>query len=709
MPEDITPEQAEALKIAGELIDAGVPVFAAAPNPDRPGQYYLPYAWQQTQPFSRHALEQWQPGWALGAVGGWIADFLDFDPRNGGNESEKELHLQNQTPRAYGVQLTPSGGKHLIISPSGERKATGFMPGVDLQSGSAAPDEHGSHGRGFIYIAPTVRPSKAPETLGQLRPYVWQEPPDMEYLAEFSGSDDTLDGVLARVHAARSAGSALPRESSPAPAGASQLFGASSWGEKRQFTRAEAEAFCLPHLEALQRAQIGEIEEHANRAAVALAHFVPELWSATEAYDVLTVALSHTAYDPSHPASGWGAEKFKPVLDGRRPPLDGWKAVRAVTPAEAAASFGAPVQQPTSLPATPEQAQDMVQALLAEMLTPDQIEAKPAPRALIKGLLNLDSCAWLIGAPGSKKSFVVLDMAAHVVQDKPWQGLKVHSGTVVMIVAEGAGGMSNRIKAYQQQHGAIGERMRILPRPVQVSDIAGWQVLVEACRRLEPVMVVIDTQARVTVGLEENSAKEMGIFVEAAERIRAATGACVIPVHHTGRQGGDARGSSAIDGAQGTELKVVRQDAMTGVLKTEKQKDLEERPEMPLYFERVVIGVDEDGEEITSLVLRESNEFIRAASDLPVPEEWEVRHPGVQIQIIRVLRDQGLDAGLTKPEARRNVADRWYSGVSGRDKGLRTSTFDTAWNTLRKRELITNVSGERWALDEVAMEAETAS
>jgi hypothetical protein len=180
-------------------------------------------------------------------------------------------------------------------------------------------------------------------------------------------------------------------------------------------------------------------------------------------------------------------------------------------------------------------------------------------------------------------------------------------------------------------------------------------------------------------------------------------------VHHTGRQGGDARGSSAIDGAQGTELKVVRQDAMTGVLKTEKQKDLEERPEMPLYFERVVIGVDEDGEEITSLVLREANEFVRAASDLPVPEEWEVRHPGVQIQIIRVLRDQGLDAGLTKPEARRNVADRWYSGVSGRDKGLRTSTFDTAWNTLRKRELITNVSGERWALDEVAMEAETAS
>jgi hypothetical protein len=708
MPEDITPEQAEALKIAGELIDAGVPVFAAAPNPDRPGQYYLPHAWQQTQPFNRHALEQWRPGWALGAVGGWIADFLDFDPRNGGNESEKELHLQNQTPRAYGVQVTPSGGKHLIISPSGERKSTGFMPGVDLQSGAAQPDEFGGHGRGFIYIAPTVRPSKAPETLGQLRPYVWQEPPDMEYLAEFSGSDDTLDGVLARVHAARSASAALPRESSPAPAGASQLFGASSWGEKRQFTRAEAEAFCLPHLEALQRAQIGEIEEHANRAAVALAHFVPELWSATEAYDVLTVALSHTAYDPSHPASGWGAEKFKPVLDGRRPPLDGWKAVRAVTPAEAAASFGAPVQQPASLPATPEQAQDMVQALLAEMLTPDQIEAKPAPRALIKTLLNLDSLTYIIGAPGSKKSFVVLDMAAHVVQGRPWQGLKVHQGPVVMIVAEGAGGMSNRIKAYQQKHGAIGERMHILPRPVQASDIAGWQVLVEACRRLEPVMVLIDTQARVTVGLEENSAKDMGVFVEAAERIRAATGACIGVVHHTGRNDRDARGSSAIDGAQGTELKVVRQDAMTGVLKTEKQKDLEERPEMPLYFERVVIGVDEDGEEITSLVLRESNEFIRAASEVPAmadpagsvrvsePQGWTFELvPGdagadvIKRQLLQTIAELAGTDGLDLSAMRRSLTERWYAerSASGRTKrGVDEQTWNRTWMAVKALE-----------------------
>src|SRR6185369_12613717 len=136
---------------------------------------------------------------------------------------------------------------------------------------------------------------------------------------------------------------------------------------------------------------------------------------------------------------------------------------------------------------------------------------------------------------------------------REWQGLKVTQASVVMIVAEGAGGMSNRVKAWEQEHGPMGDDVRLLPRPVQAKDLKAWMVLVEACRRLQPGMVVIDTQARVTVGLEENSATEIGIYVEAVRATREATGACVLTVHHTGRKGGDARGSSAIDGAQHTE------------------------------------------------------------------------------------------------------------------------------------------------------------
>lgn len=712
MSDQVTPQQTEALKIAEELIEAGVPVFAAAPNPDQPGGYYLPRAWQLTAAGSRAALEQWRPGWGLGAVGGHTADFLDFDPRNGGLESGKELKLQGQMPRAYGVQRTPSGGTHLIITPTGERKATGFMPGVDLQAGAGQPDEHGGYGRGFVWIAPTVRPSKAPETLGQLRPYVWERHPDLDYLAEYSGADDTLDGVLARVAAHRIM---KPRESalSAPTAGASQLFGALAWSgvAARDFTEAEAQTFCAPHLEALEQARIGEIEEHANRAAAALSHFVPAIWTPDFAFAVLSASLAVTDYDPSHPASTWTVEKFRPVLDGRRPPLDNWKAARKVTAAEAAGAFGAVAAGPVALPASPQEAQDMVDALLAEMLTPDQIGDQPAPRALIKGLLNLDSCAWVIGAPGSKKSFVVLDMAAHVVRGMPWQGLKVHQGPAVLIVAEGAGGMSNRIKAWQKTYGRIGDQMRILPRPVQVSDVAAWQVLVEACRRLEPVLVVIDTQARVTVGLEENSAKEMGVFVEAAERIRAATGACVMPVHHTGRAGGDARGSSALDGAQGTELKVVRQDGMTGVLKVEKQKDLEERPEMPLHFDRVVVGVDEDGEDVASLVLLEAGAFrdLAGRGEEAGPRVYVPTFHDKDLWKQRILDALWLHApegGMTKEELRARLeVDLGVTGLK------RNGAFSGAWKHVIELEdsagekVVARPAGQRFELGSLLVRA----
>ncbi len=675
-----TPEETEALKIAGEMIDAGIPVFAAAPNPDRPGTYYLPKEWEKTVP-SRTWLERWRPGWALGAVGGHVADFLDFDPRNGGDQSLKELEIQGQVPRVFGVQSTPSGGTHLMISLTGERKSTGFMPGVDLQSGNAE-----GFGRGFVYIAPTVRPSKAPETLGELRAYTWEQAPDLGYLKEFApGADDTLDGVIARVHAARATPPELRRNPmQPGATPADSLFAQASRTGVREFTTDQAREFCEPHLEALQKAPIGQIEESANRAAVALAHFVPEVWTAEFAFSVLSIALSATAYDPAHPASSWAAEKFRAVLDGTRPALDDWKAVLRPSVTEVTAAEPAP---------------DAVAALLAEMRKPAGIIAQAPPKYLIKGLLNMDSESWIIGEPGSKKSFVAADMAAHVAAGLSWQGLKVRQGGVVMIVAEGGGGLGPRLKAWEKEHGgaAMSDRIDILTRPVQAADAKAWAVLREACRRLAPVLVVIDTQARVTVGLEENSAKEMGIYVEAVRSIREATGACVLTVHHTGRKGGDARGSSAIDGAQHTELKVSSaRGSLDGVLSGEKQKDMAIMDDIGLRFAVHDVDKDDDGEVVSSLALI-SGEFRKRAGrgDALAQEAWEKDSPSVTDMVLRALSDHGLDRGVTKSEARAVIVERFYGGVSER---LKKSTWTSAWNRALQRDSVVNVGGERFTV-----------
>lgn len=675
----ITPAESEALDVARRLIKAGVPVFSAPPNGVKPGHYVLPAQWQLTVP-SETWLEKWRPGWALAAVGGHVCDFLDTDPRNGGHLSEAEMRQAGQWPRSFGRQSTPSGGTHDLISATGERKATNFMPGLDLQAG--APD---GSGRGFVWIAPTVRPSKDIDRLGQLVAYRWVEVPDLDLLAEWRSTDgtvtdDSLDGLISRVHAWRAI---APERASPADSPfhtASTALG----GDSRAFTPEQAQAFVAPYLEELRGARIGEIEEKCNRAAVCLSHFVPAFWDVNEAMYLLRHSLTATAYDPDGP-SDWTVEKFRPVLDGRRAVLDPWKAqVRPEKPDPLTYAQPVPIET------------DEVDALLAEMLKPRELVDRPAPRPLVAGLLDLDSEAWLIGPPGSRKSFVVLDIAGHVATGRQWQNMRVQPGRVVMIVAEGATGFSLRVRAWEKEYGPMGDDVYVLPRPVQAGNRKHWQVLTEACRRIGPVLVVMDTQARVTVGLEENSATDMGVYIEAVRMIREATGACVLTVHHSGRNGTDARGSSAIDGAQGTELRVIsegRKADLRGRLVMDKQKDMAESEDgLRLDFQVISLGQDEQtGRDLSSLVLRPYDPFYRAQGR-PEVEAWEAGFGSAQAQIYKVLRDQGGEIGLTQAETRAAMVARFYGGNA---KALNRSTWHTAWTkALEKR----NASGDPYVL-----------
>lgn len=636
----------EALRIAGAMIDAGIPIFAAPPCPAasggtcaRPGhtgreEYDLPNHWQKTVP-SRMWIERWKPGWALAAVGGHAADFIDNDPRNGGDASMAELEAASHMPRVYGVAETPSGGQHFTIAPLGERKGE-LMPGVDYQGGT--PD---GEGLGFVWLAPTVRRSKHMDHLGERRPYRWLQPPDLEWLAE--GGDESGAMLRSRLVAAR----ARKNE----PRGPDNREG-------RLFTEAEARAFCTPLLDRLKQAKIGQIEERANTAAAQLSHFVPEIWDTEFAFNVLMGALSETAYDPNRPEAGWVADKFRKVLSGEngRAPSD-WKAQPRRTAEQAVEAV-----QP-----------DAVAALLAEMRHPEQLADMPPPRHLVRGLLTLDSESWMIGPPGSKKSFVALDIAGHVARGQDWQGLRVTQGRVVMIVAEGAAGTGKRIKAWQTEYGQMDphhDQVWILPRPVQARDAGAWATLVKACEEIKPALVIIDTQARVTVGLKENDATDMGIYIDAQRTIKEKTQACVLTIHHTGRQGGDARGSSALDGAQGTEIKIMPEagSKLRAVLHSDKQKDIEEEPPMPLYFKRVELGQDEDGAPVSSLVLV-SEDAWRAAEVSPLasdPDEgyqqgeigqwaYALTKPNAKLLriVLQVLYDLAGEHGRTEAKIRK--------------------------------------------------------
>lgn len=222
-----------------------------------------------------------------------------------------------------------------------------------------------------------------------------------------------------------------------------------------------------------------------------------------------------------------------------------------------------------------EQAADLpvfLATLRGLLLDSAELESIPEPVPLVKGVLYLDSLAWLIGRPGAGKSFVALDLAGAVGTGAIWQDAPTTQGGVLYLAAEGATGVKQRVRAWESASGHRMDGVRFLPRAVQAADAGQWAAFVELARELQPSLIVIDTQARVTVGMEENSATDMGQFVERLEELRRACGACVLVVHHQGRSGEHMRGSTALEGAANTVIRVTKEDDIVE-LECSKQKD----------------------------------------------------------------------------------------------------------------------------------------
>lgn len=211
--------------------------------------------------------------------------------------------------------------------------------------------------------------------------------------------------------------------------------------------------------------------------------------------------------------------------------------------------------------------------LRAALVDTDGLDGIPDPEPLIgEDILFRDGLAWMVGKPGCMKSFTALDMAGCVATGEAWQGFPVSPGPVLYLVAEGVRGTKKRVRAWEKSMGRRMTGVQFLPVAVQSKNGAQWAALVELARELQPVLIVIDTQARVTVGVEENSNTEMGEFVHQAERLRAASASAVLIVHHIGRNGDTGRGATTLDGALSTVIKVTKDDDRVK-LECQKNKD----------------------------------------------------------------------------------------------------------------------------------------
>lgn len=234
-----------------------------------------------------------------------------------------------------------------------------------------------------------------------------------------------------------------------------------------------------------------------------------------------------------------------------------------------------------------------------------EFTARPAPNWIIKGVLPKAGLVVLYGESGSGKSFVALDMAACIALGRPWRERRVRQGRVVYIAAEGAGGFRNRSVALCQHLG-------IQPVDLPLDVIADAPNLLQKDDALDVArsigradVVVIDTFAQVTPGANENAGEDMGKALAHCAGIHRATGATVLLVHHSGKDASKgARGWSGIKAAADAELEVTKTPAGRA-LRTSKMKDGDDSLSWGFGLDIVTIGVDEDGDPITSCVVTE--------------------------------------------------------------------------------------------------------
>jgi hypothetical protein len=227
----------------------------------------------------------------------------------------------------------------------------------------------------------------------------------------------------------------------------------------------------------------------------------------------------------------------------------------------------------------------------------------PAP-PLIKGLIDQGTMSVLYGDSNVGKTFVAMDIAYHIATGRTYGGMKTEHALVVYVASEGGRGAKRRLTALRDKFKpADRPKFLLLPEAVDLRrpdvDLNPFIASLKAIG--QPVgLVIVDTLSRALAGGDENSSVDMGALVKHFDAIRAGTGAHLMIVHHTGKdKAKGARGHTLLRAATDTEIEVAE-----GVISVTKQRDLDKSWSAAFGLEVRTIGMDADGDKVTSCTVR---------------------------------------------------------------------------------------------------------
>lgn len=274
------------------------------------------------------------------------------------------------------------------------------------------------------------------------------------------------------------------------------------------------------------------------------------------------------------------------------------------------------------------------------LLMDKDLERLPRLRWLVKRIIPDAGIGAIYGDSGTFKSFLTLDLLAHISHGKEWFGQRVTAAPAVYVPFEGQGGIPNRVKAWRlaQTQARLPEgQFAFSPADDIVSNIA---VIMDSLNLREQGdrdklvatltengwaggVLCIDTLAHASAGIDENSS-EMSEMIAIFRDLQHRLGGVILLIHHSGKDHARGmRGWSGLHAAMDFVIECQR-DKNTGTREAQfvlaKVKDGSDGRAFGFEAVPVVIGHDEDGDDETSLTIVHTGDETDRSIDKTKPD-----------------------------------------------------------------------------------------
>ena len=238
------------------------------------------------------------------------------------------------------------------------------------------------------------------------------------------------------------------------------------------------------------------------------------------------------------------------------------------------------------LPAEAEQPQP--NQFLEHIYTGAELEKIPPTSWLLRQKMPHGALVALYCEPGGGKSMAAIDFGISAALGESWWGEKLPACKVLYIAAERYAEVADRVLTNCTRRGVPREKLQgfsllASPTPPHISE--SLDDLLEVAAKFAPDLIIFDTFARMTLGIEENSTKDMGQVIENYLRVLRAAGAksSGLLIHHAGKDRSKGlRGSTALLGALDAVWRLDRREDKSLELVVEKINAAD--TPLPAYF-----------------------------------------------------------------------------------------------------------------------------